>query len=107
VTPDSVKTALRSRLGLKVATADQREVRESRPLCRNRLLTGYNAAEPDLAAETLFLESPGILLKVTSWITGDLAVKARRPYGLGSSFDFPQDLRTGPRMQSLAICDYC
>ena len=36
------------------ATADQREVRESRPLCRNRLFIGYSAAEADLATETVF-----------------------------------------------------
>ena len=55
--PDSDKTVLRSRLGRKLpVTADQREVRESRPLCRNRLLIVIDAAaEPDLAAETLFL----------------------------------------------------
>jgi len=36
---------------------------ENRPLCRNRLLTGYNAAEPDLAAETVFwLSLRGLLL---------------------------------------------
>jgi hypothetical protein len=36
------------------ATADQREVHESRPLCRNRLPTGYNAAQSDVFVETLF-----------------------------------------------------
>jgi hypothetical protein len=57
VTPDSGENcpslALRPKLP---ATADQRAVRESHRLCRNRLLTGYNAAALVLAAETLFLK---------------------------------------------------
>ncbi len=39
--------------------------RESRPLCRNRLLTGYNAAEPGLAVETVFWLSLVIVSEVT------------------------------------------
>ena len=65
-TPDSGKAVLRSRLRPKLpATADQRaETRESAG-CRNRLLTGYSAPESDLAAETLFLQSPVIVSEVT------------------------------------------
>jgi hypothetical protein len=42
-----------------------------------------------------FVESPVIFSTVTFWITGDLAVKAGRPFRLGSGLDFLQDLWTG------------
>ena len=53
---------------------------ENRPLCRNRLLTGYSAAESDLAAETLFFVA-GHRFGGYFWLASDL-----QPLGLGQQY---------------------
>jgi hypothetical protein len=55
VTPDRVKTVLRSRLGQDYGNCRPASGPREAAGCRNRLLTGYSGPELDVASETLFL----------------------------------------------------